>query len=133
MYTYFYIVVVCMYYMAFHLNVSLNDAQYRFLKEKGLSPSKILQEKINDIARTTEPEREDLKDFMKEDPENKHKTKWQKLNDFYLGDADKRAFGILLFGYACGQGVEDQVRKLGLSSEDMHEVQNKLKEFENEN
>ena len=42
--------------MAFHLTVSVPDEQKRFIDDRNLSPSQLIQDKINEIMKETDPE-----------------------------------------------------------------------------
>jgi len=118
--------------MAYNRTISLNDAQHQFIKDRGLSPSLILQESINRMVEELDPElyQSQIKEFTRKG-EDKHMTKWQKLQDYYRGEPRKREFAMLLFGHALGQDIDEDVQKLRLSSKDMHEVQERLKGYEN--
>ena len=133
MYTYVYIVMCTHCMMAVHKHVSINTEQEKFLTDRGLSASKILQDGINSLVKEIDPDLYQAKiDEFTKDNTNHHQTKWQKLNDHYAAEPKKRAFGILLFGQACGQEVYSQVEKLEISTNDMVEVIEKLKEFKDE-
>lgn len=118
--------------MAIPITISINPEQSKFIKEKGLSPSKILQDAINKMVKEIDPKlyQENINEFTKKD-RSYHITKWQKLNEFYMDDEKKREFGMLLFAHACGQIIFEQVEKLGINHEDRIEVIDKLKEFNN--
>jgi len=111
------------------ITLSINAAQKQFIKERGLSPSKLMQDLINKKAKEEDPEmyQSRIKEFESE--EDKHMTKWQRALEYYGDDDRKRDIVILLAENASGVNIIDQVRKGRITQRELDTVLSRINSF----
>lgn len=90
--------------MAYHLTVSIDDAQKKFLDDKDISPSKIMQNKIDEIMQEKDPQlfQRKLEDCAKKESEDKT-TQWQR---FLNNEPDFNKRKLMVFEFLDSIGID---------------------------